>query len=415
MRKRIVALTLSVLTLISICGCASSAEDGATPYAPISVSGEITEKTEEFAVRSAGELLTGEDNFCYSPISLYFALAMASSGAEGETLAQMNDALGAVDHDTLAADCAGLYNALIRDDELTKLYLANSVWTRKDIIPKDAYEQRLREDYHAEAFRVDFTDAKTDEKMANWVSEKTQGLLKPRFQHAVDTTEVLLNTVYFKAQWDAPFRGSLTELAPFTSADGSEGMVLFMHAADVENGYVSEQYTRVSRSFAGGGHMTFLLPNEGTTLAELLRQNELRELLDESGDEAHEVEWSVPVFGLDSEIDLIPMLKRLGITDAFDVGKADFSSASDTPASIGSVHQGTRLSVDEKGVEAAAYTEIVKDEAGLMVTGDTIVMDLNRPFLYAVRDKNGVLLFVGVCADLTEYAVRTQPILTDRK
>ena len=58
---------------------------------------------------------------------------------------------------------------------------------------------------------------------------------------------------------------------------------------------------------------------------------------------------------------------------------------------------------DEAGVEAAAYTEVAKDEAAAMPTTDMILqMHLDEPFLYAVRSGDGTLLFVGVCADPAE-------------
>ena len=54
-------------------------------------------------------------------------------------------------------------------------------------------------------------------------------------------------------------------------------------------------------------------------------------------------------------------------------------------------------------MEAAAYTEIAKDEAAAMRTTDMILqMNLDEPFLYAVRSGDGTLLFVGVCANPAE-------------
>ena len=98
-----------------------------------------------------------------------------------------------------------------------------------------------------------------------------------------------------------------------------------------------------------------------------------------------------------------PLLEELGVADAFDPARADFSAACETPAYIGAVRQGTYLSVDEAGVEAAAYTEVAKDEAAAMPTTDMILqMHLDEPFLYAVRSGDGTLLFVGVCADPAE-------------
>ncbi|MDD6888043.1 MAG: serpin family protein, partial [bacterium] len=53
------------------------------------------------------------------------------------------------------------------------------------------------------------------------------------------------------------------------------------------------------------------------------------------------------------------------------------------------------IGIDEKGVEAAAFTRI--DVSGAAnVEPPHVEMTLDRPFLYAVTAANGALLFIGV-------------------
>ena len=55
-----------------------------------------------------------------------------------------------------------------------------------------------------------------------------------------------------------------------------------------------------------------------------------------------------------------------------------------------------RVKVDEKGVEAAAVTLLATDGAAALPEDPTIcVMDLDRPFLFIIRDGSAIL-FVGV-------------------
>ena len=56
-----------------------------------------------------------------------------------------------------------------------------------------------------------------------------------------------------------------------------------------------------------------------------------------------------------------------------------------------------RVKVDEEGVEAAAVTILMMDEAAAMPPEDPeiCVMDLDRPFLFVVRSQD-LPLFVGV-------------------
>ena len=78
-------------------------------------------------------------------------------------------------------------------------------------------------------------------------------------------------------------------------------------------------------------------------------------------------------------------------------------SAMNVPAYISEVRQGTAFSVDENGVEAAAYTEISMNETAALVEPEPpLDMRWDRPFLYGVRSADGTLLFVGVCAEPTQ-------------
>ncbi len=356
----------------------------------------FAEDVESFAARSAAELLSGQENYCYSPISLYYALSMAATGAAGTTQKQMYDLLGAEDTEQLAKNCGALLNTLHRDEEYSKLYLANSVWMRKDIAAKEAYQKRLKENFSAELFEVNFSK-KTNEKMKNWVKEQTNGLLAPEFQHDAGTPEVLLNTIYYKDTWSDVFDESATKQAVFTDAKGGEHEADFMHTESIGQVEQGEHYTKAALTFMSGSEMVFVLPKEEISLARLLSEEGLQTLLHENSAVNCRIAWAVPKFKQEFQLDLIPMLKGLGICDAF-TAAADFSAASDSPSSIGAVEQGTAFSIDENGVEAAAYTEIAKDEAAAIADVDQIVdMNLNRPFLYALRNADGTLLFVGVC------------------
>ena len=358
------------------------------------------EDVDRFAAQTAAELLSGEENYCYSPISLYYALSMAATGAAGTTQKQMYDLLGAEDTETLSKDCAALLQTLHRDEQESKLYLANSVWTRKDIVAKEAYQKRLKKDFSAELFQVEF-NRQTNQKMTNWVKEQTKGLLAPEFQHNDDVAEVLLNTIYYKDAWREPFYESATEQEIFTDAKGVEHTVPFMHTTTITQTLETQDYTKASLEFMSGGEMVFVLPKEDVSLARLLSKRGLQNLLEKNGGDSCTISWSVPEFEQKCQMDLIPMLETLGIRDAFGSG-ADFSAASETPTFIGAVEQGTSFSIDENGVEAAAYTEIAKDEsAAIADTQREVKMNLNRPFLYAVRNADGTMLFIGVCEQPT--------------
>ena len=96
----------------------------------------------------------------------------------------------------------------------------------------------------------------------------------------------------------------------------------------------------------------------------------------------------------------IPALERLGVVAAFG-DQADFSNLSDTPAYVSSVSQESRIGLDENGVEASAYTKVDIMEMSALPDPSVIEeleFNLDRPFLYEIRTRQGIPLFAGLCA-----------------
>lgn len=110
--------------------------------------------------------------------------------------------------------------------------------------------------------------------------------------------------------------------------------------------------------------MYFVLPDEGVTPGDLLADREtLAEILAQDGDGGWgEVVLQVPKFQVSDSLDLRDTVAGLGAGIVFDEARADFSNLSEDALCLSSVKQEATLSIDEKGVTAAAFTQI--DYAG---------------------------------------------------
>lgn len=98
----------------------------------------------------------------------------------------------------------------------------------------------------------------------------------------------------------------------------------------------------------------------------------------------------------ESDLDLLDMVERLGMTDLLDPDRADLSNLTDIPAYLGRVLQLARVEVDEEEIEAAAVTILDAPATAMpQEEGEVCVMDLDRTFLFMVRAQ-GVPVFVGV-------------------
>lgn len=93
----------------------------------------------------------------------------------------------------------------------------------------------------------------------------------------------------------------------------------------------------------------------------------------------------------------------MGMSSAFDGGNADFSKIrNERDLFISRVLHKTYVKVDEEGTEAAAVTAIEMGTTSVG-PGSEIYMKVNRPFIFAVREKNsGTISFIGKIANPTE-------------
>jgi len=107
------------------------------------------------------------------------------------------------------------------------------------------------------------------------------------------------------------------------------------------------------------------------------------------------VDLSMPKFQAESRFALADILAELGMPDAFDAQKADFSGMTGKPdLMISSVlHQAT-IDVNEEGTEAAAATAVAVSETSMPSQSYTIRLD--KPFIYVIYETTtNAIVFMG--------------------
>ena len=404
--KKVRGILCGALAALLLAGCGSGA---AGEYAIVETSYPArTQKTEErmdteelvrFSSETAAKIFAEGENTVYSPVSLYMALGMVTELTEGQTKRQVTNLLGVSDSEALRQWTQSLWRQLYRDEKDSALWLGNAAFLNEAMTFHKEPLEVLAEDYYASSYCLPMGTSGADKAIAAWLNRQTNDLLTDD-TGAIRTEKRdllrLYNTTYYKAAWQAEFFGGATAEDIFTAADGTEQKTDFMHIS-IEGSPVArgEGYRRASLYLKDGGEMTFYLPDEGVTVEELLqRENLLGELL--PVDEwVVQVNWSVPKFDLHDSLELNDALQALGVTDAFDVSKADFAPLTEQPAYVESVNQAARVKIDEEGIEAAAYTEV--DTNAAAAPPQELAeeeMNLNRPFLFVIW-KDGAPLFVG--------------------
>jgi len=353
-----------------------------------------------FSYNTAQALLKDKtSNFNYSPLSLYYALAIAGTGAEGETQQQIFELLGVSSARELSAQCGNLYRLLYTDNEISKLKIANSLWLDNDTELKNTFIKNASEHFYTSAFSIDFSNKDSASTMAQWISENTNGTLTPDL--AVNPNQILsiINTIYFFDEWVSRFDADLTQEDTFYTGS-KEQKTDFMNKTFGSSEFVrGDQYTRSSLDLKGNGQMIFILPDEGIFVSDLISSKDsVKALFEDGGRYCGEVVWKIPKFKFGTQCNVTETLQTLGMIKAFQ-SDADFSGITDGVACISGITQCTRIAIDEKGVEASAFTQI--DYFGAALPNGRAEMILNRPFLYGITSAKGTLLFVGVCNNPT--------------
>ncbi len=359
----------------------------------------IISSINEFSSKSASMILGNEQrNSCYSPLSLYMALAMLSTGAAGETQNELLTLLKQDDTAYLSEQMGKLYRLMYKNNDISTFFMTNSLWMNDDFEIKKTFVDNAMKNFYTAANTLDFNDTKAEETISSWINDNTNKLLKPEIN--IDPLDLLyiVNTAYLKDEWQDNFEEDATSKDTFTLSDGTKVNAEFMHGTFDSSIIKGDGFTAVSLPLKNAGSMMFVLPNEETSVNSLLSTPEyIAGMLRPKNVEHGSVNLSLPKFSYDSEFNLIQSLKDMGVTKAFDAQEADLTGIIDMDLSafVSAVKQGTNITVNENGLEAAAYTYIaVSLECAPMET-QTLELDFDRPFIFITLSEN-VPVFIGM-------------------
>jgi len=401
-RSGLVAAALILAALAAVLAVLSGMR-GAAPVQPAVPAAEATplESYTGFSLRFSLLAGLGERNTAVSPFSLYPALLMLSEGAAGETKAEILGALGLASQAGAREWFRSSSQRFLSAREPAKTVIANSLWVRERVPVRSSYADILAKYYLAECHS--FTSpSEAARRINSWVSEKTSKLID-RIVESLDplTVTVLVNTVYFKANWTTPFESVVRDV--FNSPEGPVEAE-YLSGTVYAKVYESEVFTAVALSYVGAdARFVVLMPKE-QPLREYVSGLSEKELLGIlagllSRDDER-VKLLLPRFDVDSGIlEVSQLLKSMGIRRVFDPGQAnlsemfDYSRLSERPYVSGVFHR-ARVKVDLYGTEAAAATAVVIRLTAVPAPAKMVRID--RPFAFFLVDpETKAVLFAG--------------------
>lgn len=358
----------------------------------------------DFFYHSMAQFLQGDGNSAYSPVNVYLAMAMLAETTGGNSRQQILDLFGVDTIEQLRQQASHVWNAHYSDDGETTLLLANSLWLDEAYTFHQQTANLLAESYYASSFRGDLGTEALNKALQAWLNDNTGGLLKDQAENVEldpQTVFALASTVYFTAGWESKFSKSNTKDAVFHLSDSNK-TVPFMHKTMIGWSYYwSENFTAIYLELTGNNRMWLILPDESYTTADILSSDDyLRMTLDPGSWEnkgSYQINLSLPKFDVVNQMDLIEGMKAMGVTDIFDHTVSDFTPMTDTPMLyVDQINHAARVSIDEEGCRAAAFTVISVPGAGPPPELDEIDFVLDRPFLFMVSSRDNLPLFAGV-------------------
>ncbi|MBL8857150.1 MAG: serpin family protein [Planctomycetes bacterium] len=351
-------------------------------------------------------------NVVFSPFSLSRALSMTREGARGETASEIDAAL------RLSPESGARFAALARlleprsagrkgdQHPVYTLELATSLWGQRGVPFQTDFVARLKAHYASEIFPTEFQKPEEARSLINaWASAQTKERISEILPAGIltsDTRLVLVDTVYFIAAWQDPFREANTKLEPFTTSKGVAVEASTMHRvgnlayAETERAQVLELPYEM-----GAAGLVIVLPKPGQTLDAVIEHEDVAAWTAQPA--LKRVDVALPKFRFRFARQLNQTLQSLGVKQAFQLSRADFTGIMPVPLAIGAVLQECFVAVDEKGTEAAAATAVVMLRAAAETRPEEpIVFRADHPFLFFVRHKSsGTVLFMGRVEDPT--------------
>lgn len=348
--------------------------------------------------------LDSDENRVWSPVNAGLGLSMLAETASGETQSQLLDLLGADSAEDLRTRFQALWESVWLDTEWGKRTLAASVWVDEEVRVKREVLDTLSGSYYASVYREDLSTDEAEEAMANWIRDNTGGILGDGLSPAIseDTVMALLSTVWLEGYWIDEFSPSENTTGPFHAPNGDVECT-YMHKDQTAMTYIrGEDHSAVALPIKWDATLWLILPVEGKTVSDVLSGGDYLNTitaLEKAADDEYLVNLSLPKFDILCELDLRDGLEELGVTEIFREGCPDLSHTflTSTPIFVDNIRQVTRVTIDEEGVTAGSYMEVVT-YAGLPAPPEQIIdFTLDRPFLFALTENTGgILLFTGV-------------------
>lgn len=351
-------------------------------------------------------------NLVFSPASLFAAMSLASLGARGATLSQIQQILRL---STGALTKKGGMTRIIasmtaeRNQEVV-LEMANLLWIPRGSAIKAEYAKSVQDIFQTRVRDADFSRTEEVRQVINQRIENiTRGHITdlfPRGSITKQTQLLLANAFYFKGVWLHTFNRSDTYRERFFMADGQSVMAPMMHGSGTfQAGILDNVGTKaIFMPYQGKRYgLMCVLPDRNKKLSDIesymlssgyTPTTMLRRMIH------RDINITLPKFKMQFGAEMSHVFRKMGIRNLF-THEADLSgmSSDSSMLRVSSIYHQSTLEVNEGGSEASAATglEVIPLMGGAGIYIGPMEFRADRPFLiYLIdRENDNIPLIMG--------------------
>ncbi|WMX14761.1 MULTISPECIES: serpin family protein [unclassified Aureispira] len=387
------------------------------PNPPSITQSQIVDGNSQFAINIYQELVDENQNQMLSPYSISTALGMVYAGADGNTATELKNVMGyGTNNNNFHQTFNQLTNTIeqnVSSPTNSEVNVVNKIWRNTSMSFLPDFESLMNNVYLAPVVATDFTQSTAaKQQINNWVSQETNQLIPELLPNGFitdRTASVLVNAVYFKADWNHQFTPGMTQTQSFKTSSGTVNTDMmseliptnelkFTEDTDAE---VLELFFKDKQS-----SMVVVLPKDqnigiNNFVKQKLSKTKINQWFDDLAyPTPNNSNYSVhiPKWDFSSDFDLVSTLEDLGINEAFSPAAANLSKMADAPLFIDKIKHKTVIATDEGGVEAAGSTAVGIGVTSVPPVARTI--NANRPFVFIIKDtETNSILFIGHVQD----------------
>nr|XP_013102058.1 unnamed protein product [Stomoxys calcitrans] len=368
------------------------------------------------AMLEAIQKATPNENIFFSPYSTFHALLLAYFGADGKTEQELVQALRLQWAKNKKHVNRGYrLEKQMRYTRSKKMPLEFSAADRIYFEKSINLAECMKENFIDELESLDFRNKAEEgrKEINNWIANITRNEIPEMLSPGDVSSEsqmVLANAAYFKGQWSDKFDANDTTQEIFYTTPSQHSFVPMMHKRGTFNmavddnlgAYVLQMPYLTSQDEEADSEisMIIILP----PFIEGALENVLTKLKPESLENAlknaspKEIDISLPKFEFEQNLELVPILRKLGINTLFDHSADLRGFSAETNLMFGDAKHVAKIKVDEEGSTAAAATVVFSFRSSRPV--EPTKFECNHPFMFLIYDsKVNAVLFTGIYRD----------------